>query len=390
MSMLLKDKKVAIIGGGPGGLTLARLLQQQGVSVKVYERDVNQHVRQQGSTLDLHHDTGLKAISAAGLMDEFKKRYRRGADKAVVVNSNMDILLDEHEEKQEQDFGHELFRPEIDRGPLREMLIASLKAENIVWNARFTEISPSGAGWNIQFENGTSAYADLVIAADGANSRLRKYITDIPAEYSGVTAIEGNIHHAAINAPKLWQLVKGGSLFALENGKTIMFITKGDGTLTFLVGLKVPETWLANAGIDLKNRASVASWFKQEYASWHPDWNELFASDAVTIVPRVWYHFPPDQHWKALPNLTMIGDAAHRMPAYAGEGANQAFADALDLYEALCCETFETTEQAIASFEQKMCRRSAVAIEESLRNTEAFHTQNNMQFLLELFGIKNV
>jgi 2-polyprenyl-6-methoxyphenol hydroxylase-like FAD-dependent oxidoreductase len=382
--MLLENKQVAIIGGGPGGLTLARLLQQQGVNVKVYERDADQYVRQQGSTLDLHHDTGLKAISVAGLLDEFKKRYRPGADRNVVIDGQMNVLMDEHE-KNERTFGDEHFRPEIDRGPLRDMLVASLKKDSIVWNARFTEMTPFGAGWNIQFENGTSAYADLVIAADGANSKLRKYITDIPPVYSGVTGIEGNIPNAKINAPKFWQLAKGGSLFALENGKTIFFITKGDGTLTFLIGLKAPETWMADSGIDLTNRASLQSWFQQEFASWSPEWNQLLASDALTIVPRAWYHFPTDQHWKPLPNLTMIGDAAHRMPAYAGEGANQALADALDLYEALCGEAFETIGKAIAAFEEKMRQRSAAITEMTLHFTESFHTKNNLQFLMELF-----
>jgi 2-polyprenyl-6-methoxyphenol hydroxylase-like FAD-dependent oxidoreductase len=298
----------------------------------------------------------------------------------------MEILLDEHEGKPAGDFGNELFRPEIDRGPLRDMLIASLKKENIVWNARFTELKPSGAGWEIVFENGTSAYADLVIAADGANSRLRKYITDIAPVYSGVTSIEGNIHNADINAPTFWQLAKGGSLFALESGRTVSFIAKGDGTLTFLIGLKKPEDWLANSGIDLTDRTSVAAWFKQEYADWNREWDELFATDALMLMPRPWYHFPSDQHWVALPNLTMIGDAAHRIPAYAGEGANQALADAVDLYEALCGGQFETIGEAIAFFEQAMCKRMAPITEESLRNTEGLHEENNLQFLMGLFG----
>lgn len=383
--MLLENKQVAIIGGGPGGLMLARLLQQKGVQVKVYERDVDQFVRQQGSTLDMHYDTGLKAIHAAGLMDEFKKQYRPGADKAVIVNSQMEIIIDEHTEKSTESFGDKHFRPEIDRGPLRDMLVASIKKENMSWNSKCIDIKPFGSGWNIQFENGTIAYADLVVASDGANSRLRKYITDIPSVYSGVTSIEGNIHNASVNAPKLWALVKGGSLFALENGKSICFITKGDGTLTFLIGLKKLENWVADSGIDFTDRTSVAVWFKEEFAEWNREWDALLASDALVIVPRPWYHFPSDQHWETLSNLTMIGDAAHRIPAYAGEGANQALADALDLYEALCCESFETILEAVASFEQKMLIRSAAATDESLRNTEGFHIENNRQFLLDLF-----
>ena len=51
----IENKKIAIVGGGPGGLTLARLLQIKGANVKVYERDVNKDVRVQGATLDLHH-----------------------------------------------------------------------------------------------------------------------------------------------------------------------------------------------------------------------------------------------------------------------------------------------------------------------------------------------
>ncbi|RZK55176.1 MAG: FAD-dependent monooxygenase, partial [Pedobacter sp.] len=59
--MLLQNKSVAIVGGGPGGLTLAKLLQLKGVDVKVYERDLNKDGRIQGSTLDLHAESGLAA-----------------------------------------------------------------------------------------------------------------------------------------------------------------------------------------------------------------------------------------------------------------------------------------------------------------------------------------
>ncbi|MES1250133.1 MAG: FAD-dependent monooxygenase, partial [Chitinophaga rupis] len=75
----VKDKKIAIVGGGPGGLTLARLLQRKGVEVKVYERDLNKDARMQGATLDLHEESGLAALQEAGLMEAFRANYRPGA-----------------------------------------------------------------------------------------------------------------------------------------------------------------------------------------------------------------------------------------------------------------------------------------------------------------------
>lgn len=385
-TMLLQDKHIAIIGGGPGGLTLARLLKQQGLQVKVYERDADRNVRQQGSTLDLHEGTGLKALEVAGLLEEFKKHYRPGADKMKIINSQMEVLLNDHAAATNENFGHEHFRPEIDRGPLRDLLITSLEEDDIVWNAKFKEMKPAGAGWELSFDNGSSAYADLVIASDGANSKVRKYLTDTPPIYSGVTAIEVNIYNAEKNAPALWQLASGGKLFALENGKTIFFGPKADGTLSFLIGLKVSEDWLAKSNIDFNDKSQVALWFQQEFADWSSEWQSLFTTDEIWIMPRPMYHYPTDQNWESLANLTMIGDAAHRIPPYAGEGANQALADALELYEALCLRQFDTIQQAIASFELKMRARMIEITAETLQNTAVMHTPDNLQFLLNFFN----
>jgi 2-polyprenyl-6-methoxyphenol hydroxylase-like FAD-dependent oxidoreductase len=384
--MLLDNKRIAIIGGGPGGLTLARLLQQKGADVKVYERDENKDIRQQGSTLDLHADTGLKAMIEAGLIDEFKKYYRPGADKMKIINRNMTIVYDDHQEKPEEDFENEHFRPEIDRGPLRDLLIASLKEDNIIWNSKFTEMKPSGQGWEVFFENGSSAYADIVIASDGANSRVRKYITNIQPVFSGITAIEINVYNAENNAPRLWQLVNGGKVFALEKGKTLLFSAKADGTLSVLIGIKTTHDWLAKSGIDFKNKIEVGEWFKKEFGDWSPEWQEIFNNDEIWIMPRPMYHFPLDQYWNPLPNLTMIGDAAHRMPPYAGEGANQALADALELYEVLTSNLFTDLKNAIGFFEKKMCARASEITEITLQQTEAMHDENNLQLLLDFFN----
>ena len=69
--MILKNKKVAIIGAGPVGLTMAKLLQQAGVDITIYERDENPQARIWGGTLDLHEDSGQKAMKKAGLLERY-------------------------------------------------------------------------------------------------------------------------------------------------------------------------------------------------------------------------------------------------------------------------------------------------------------------------------
>src|SRR6195952_4508137 len=88
----ISGKKIAIVGGGPGGLTLARLLQQGGAHVSVYERDQSRSARVQGSALDLHEDSGLAALEAAGLMEGFWANHRPDLDSLRLTDANGTIL----------------------------------------------------------------------------------------------------------------------------------------------------------------------------------------------------------------------------------------------------------------------------------------------------------
>jgi 2-polyprenyl-6-methoxyphenol hydroxylase-like FAD-dependent oxidoreductase len=385
--MLLKNKEVAVVGAGPGGLTLARLLQQKGVTVKVYERDRDQYVRQQGATLDLHHETGLKALRKCGLIEEFRQNYRPGAERVTITDNNATIHYTERNNEPVSDLDSEYARPEIDRGPLRDLLIESLQDNTIVWNSKFLELKKHRNGWNMIFENGTTAYADLVIAADGANSKIRKYITNIGRIYSGTTIIEGNVYNAANNAPHLWELLNGGKIFAHWDGKTIIMSAKGEGSLSFYTITKEPDNWVKAPGIDFANKKQVFNWFKQRFADWSNIWHEIFATDESYFVHRPQYYFPSDQSWQSLPNLTMLGDAAHQTPP-SGDGVNQAMLDAVELYEALCIENLSTVHKAIASFEKKMLNRTAIATEEALEITEAMLSKNNLQLMVNFFNNK--
>ena len=383
--MLTQDTKVAIVGGGPGGLTLAKLLQDKGAHVQVYERDLNKNARQQGATLDLHEGSGLLAIEKAGLMDQFKKHYRPGAEKLRIVDEQARFFFDEHTETKDTSFGNEYFRPEIDRGSLRDIFIESLRSDTIVWNHQFVTMERQGAGWLLSFKNGHTQYADLVIAADGANSKIRPLINTIKPVYSGLAVIEGNIYNAASNAPKLNALTSGGKVFALGKNKSLILSAKGDGCLSFYTGTWETENWINECGIDFSNRQQVLEWFQQRFADWDPLWQELFEMDDVYFVPRPMYHYPLDQQWTAMDNATMIGDAAHRMPPYAGEGVNMAMLDAVELSECLCSRNFPNLQAAIASYEKQMCQRAAEITGITLQQMHDLHAPNAIKNLLAVF-----
>ena len=156
LAQMNAHKTIAIVGGGPGGLTLARLLQMHGLDVKVYERDAGRNARAQGGTLDLHEDSGLKALHHAGLMEAFRANYRPGADKMTVFDRHADVLMDD---LGGGEIGSE--RPEIDRGRLRDILLDSLAAGTVVWGCHFQALTQTGSGIRIDFANGTSADADI-------------------------------------------------------------------------------------------------------------------------------------------------------------------------------------------------------------------------------------
>jgi 2-polyprenyl-6-methoxyphenol hydroxylase-like FAD-dependent oxidoreductase len=380
--MTNQNKRIAIVGGGPGGLTLARLLQIKGEQVTVYERDLNKEVRVQGATLDLHSDSGLAALEKAGLMDAFKANYRPGAEKMRIVDMQATILYDEHRERTEERFGGKFSRPEIDRGPLRNMLLESLRPHTVVWDSHFVAMNRQGDGWQLSFKNNSSAYADIVIGADGANSGIRPYVTSIKPFYSGVSVVEGNVYHSETRTPTVHHLLKGGKIFAFGGCKDLIVSSKGDGSLNFYASCKIEEGWVKNGGIDFSDKSQVLQWFKKEFSGWGQIWLELFEHVTAPYIPRTLYCMPLDQFWDPLPNLTLLGDAAHLMPPFAGEGVNMAMLDALELSECLDCDE---VQKSIAFYEENMRKRGAEAAQASLENAEWMHSDNALRLMLNMF-----
>ena len=382
----LKNKQIAIVGGGPGGLTLARLLQLKGANVKVYERDTNKDARVQGSPLDMHEGSGLSALRKADLLEEFGRNFLPDADKTVIVNERAEIFFSDHEKKSDESFGSEAFRPEIDRGALRKLLLESLQPETVVWDSHFISMEEYDGGWMLHFKNGRSAYANLVIGSDGANSKIRPYVTSIKPFYSGITMLEGNVYYSKMAAPHIDALVAGGKIMAFGSAKCLLGGQKGNGDLGFYASFQTDEDWTAISGLNYSDNAQVLAWFKSEYADWSSVWYELFQNAATPFIPRPILCAPLDQTWEALPSLTLIGDAAHVMPPFAGEGANMAMLDALELSECLTSDEYNTLQEAIAAYEIPMQKRASTAAQESLENGERMHSEGALDTMLDFFS----
>ena len=377
----LKHKKIAIVGAGPGGLTLARLLQMNNADVTVYERDLHKDARPKGATLDLHQESGLKALQEAGLMDTFKANYRPGADRLQILDKYATVVFDDYERRET-----ETSRPEIDRGPLQKILLDSLTPNTVVWDSQLLSLTLQNDSWQLAFKNGSSALADIVIAADGANSKIRPYITPIKPFYAGVTVVEGAIYNAETASPSVHELLKGGKLFVMGDEKTLIVSSKGDGSLVFYTGCKTEENWSHECGIDFSDKAQVLAWFKVEYAGWGRVWLELFENASSAFVPRPQYCMPLDQTWEALPNLTMLGDAAHLMPPYAGEGVNMAMLDALELSQCLIRDDFPDLQSAIAAYEKQMRVRASETATATLESTAALHSPEAISYLIDVIS----
>src|SRR5579875_1672774 len=154
-------KKIAIVGGGPGGLTLARLLQQAGAQVVVFERDHSRNARVQGSALDLHEDSGLAALEAAGLMEAFWANHRPDLDRLRLTDAQGNVL---HDHARRMSGAGK--RPEIERGPLRDLLLDSLQPETVQWDCKLETAEIQGEQVLLSFAGGKTALADIAIGSD--------------------------------------------------------------------------------------------------------------------------------------------------------------------------------------------------------------------------------
>lgn len=94
------------------------------------------------------------------------------------------------------------------------------------------------------------------------------FVTPITPSYAGITIFQGNVDDTVTTAPTLYQLLNGGKIYALVEGKYVHVSARDDGSIDFYVSLRIPENWVKNSGIDFSDQTQRSAWFEAEYSGW--------------------------------------------------------------------------------------------------------------------------
>ncbi|SFW66380.1 FAD-dependent oxidoreductase [Amycolatopsis australiensis] len=364
---------IAIVGAGMGGLMLARTLHLHGLHAVVYEREPSRDARGQGGMLDIH--SGQQALREAGLFDRFLTIARREGQDMRLLEPDGTLLLQEDTPDDAP-----MLRPEVDRADLRALLLDSLPGGTVRWGHAYE----SAADGVLHFADGRSAPYDLLVGADGANSRVRALLTDARPEHLGQNAVEIGIPDIDRTHPELAAMVGRGNYWVLGDGKSLSAQRNGDGRVR--IGLSfyhTGEDWFATSGIPFDDPAAARARLLELFAGWDARFTALIAACDDTIVPRSLTTLPVGLTWPSNPGVTLVGDAAHLMPAV-GEGANQALLDGAVLGRALAAhpQDFAT---AVKEYETEMFERTGAAARMSARMQEMLMAPDAAERLLAFF-----
>ncbi|MER6828123.1 FAD-dependent monooxygenase [Streptosporangium sp. NPDC000563] len=336
--------KVAIVGGGLGGLTAALLLRQAGVEAVVYEQAAE--LREVGAGIGVSPNM-VRPLVRAGLGERLASfavpmdaawELRRWEDGRVLASQTMG-------EECRRLYGSDFYVAH--RADLLDMLVKALPEDVIRTDRRLEVLRQDPEGVELTFGTATGAratvVADAVIGADGIHSAVRPAVVDEePPRFSGLCAYRCLID--AERAPEL--SVRRVQTLWLGPGRHFVHYPIRDRKLINVVAI-VPagewrvESWTADGRLeDLRG----------EFETWDPRLRGLI--DAATATKR-WalYDRSPLERWTS-GRVTLLGDAAHSMLPFLGQGAAQAVEDAVVLAICLREATRETAAEALARYER--------------------------------------
>ncbi|KAG5754968.1 hypothetical protein H9Q70_002408 [Fusarium xylarioides] len=374
---------IAIIGAGPSGLTLARLLEINSIDYIVYERDASPEPKfiNQGRTLDIRASSGQLALKEARLFDEFEGIARWDASRVFMQNPSGTVTAV---------FGEDRDAPEIDRLQLRKLLLDSIPTTKIRWGHRVKSIEKGEepTKHRIHFCNGTSTSGfRLIVGADGAWSKVRPLLSSAKPDYSGKVFIEGSISYdnPSYNA-------------ALGQHKIMAVQQLADRSYRFYMGMDAPEELyrrpLSHQDTeDIRQKLLSSSEF---FANWAPNLKEYLTNAEGPFHAWPLYRLPASSvSWERVPGVTLLGDAAHLATPLVGEGVNMAMLDALMLAKAIVKYRTETNgadteddqlERALTEYEKEMFERGQDYIRRCMAREVEFFSENAAEDFINMIN----
>lgn len=339
--MTKQDLRIAIVGGGIGGIAAASALHFRGVDVHVYEQapelgEIGAGVLVTPNSLRLLDRIGIgDAVAAAGgTVSTGSQYYRQDGTRVAPIlttdSSGWNGMYGMH------------------RADLLDALVAGLPAERVHTGHRAVSCSQTRDRATVWFDNGAEITADAVVGADGIHSVLRNQIVEPSAPIdSGSVAYRGLV--PADRVP-FWR--KGVSQLWMGERKHFLVYPVRRGELINYVGF-VPshepaaESWTAVGDVTR---------LRHEFAGWDPVIPELLAQVETT---NWWglYDRDPLTKWTE-GRFTLLGDAAHPMLPHLGQGANQAIEDAVVLSVFLKKATADSVAKALLAYEDLRRRRT--------------------------------
>ncbi|TYB64333.1 NAD(P)-binding protein [Nonomuraea sp. PA05] len=385
---------VIVIGAGTGGMCLAHGLRRAGVSVAVYERDRTRADNLYGYRVGID-STGNRALRAClppDLFDTFVATCARAPRFFNVLTEKRGTTASFPLRPDDDPVNSER---SVSRMTLRQILLTGM--EDVVrFGKEFTRYESNADGTvTAHFADGTSATGDLLVAADGTGSRVRRqYLPHAAIEDSGIVAISAKVpvteETRALLTPEMFHGISSvfapGGLFCIWH--VMEFKWDRDGGLKHEVGGNERELIERWPGLLYDNTRDYINWGLSAAArrfpagvmdlggeelievalgmtgSWHPDLRRLFAlAEPETCFPVSIRTSVPVEPWRST-NVTLLGDAIHTMTPGQGVGANTALRDAM----LLCRELAKggPVVEAVAAYEREMIPYGFARVQDSL------------------------